>query len=157
MPSALLGRNGHHQGAAAPFIRHQVHLAQLSLDKVGVGIRPVDFVQCHDNRHTGCLGVSNGLAGLWHHAVIRRHHQHHHIRALGAARPHGRKSRVTGCVQEGNQAALVFDLVRANMLRNAARLAARHVRVADGVQQGGLAMIDMSQNGHHRRAVDQVV
>jgi hypothetical protein len=37
------------------------------------------------------------------------------------------------------------------MLGDAARLACGHVRLADGVQQAGLPVVHVTQNGHHRR------
>jgi hypothetical protein len=42
------------------------------------------------------------------------------------------------------------------MLGNAAGFGGSYICLADGVQQGGLAMINVTENGHDRRARDQI-
>ncbi len=96
--------------------------------------------------------MRDGFLGLRHHAVVRGHHQHHHVRTLRAAGAHGRERRVAGRIQEGDQASLLLHLVGADVLGDAARLARGHLRLADGVQQGGFAVIHMAEDGHHRGA-----
>ena len=44
-----------------------------------------------------------------------------------------------------------LDVVRADVLRDAAGLARRHLGAADVVEQRGLAVIDVSHHGHDRR------
>ena len=46
----------------------------------------------------------------------------------------------------------VLDLVGADMLGDAAGLAGDHVGMADGVEQRGLAVVDVAHDGDHRRA-----
>ena len=48
-------------------------------------------------------------------------------------------------------AALGLDVVRADVLRDAARFAAGHVGLADGVEQRGLAVVDVTHDGDDRR------
>ena len=49
-------------------------------------------------------------------------------------------------------APLLLDLVGADMLGDAAGFARGHIRLADGIQQGGLAVVDVTEDGDHRRA-----
>ena len=59
---------------------------------------------------------------------------------------------MAGRVDEGDLGARRRrDLVGADVLGDAARLAAGHVGGADGVEQRRLAVIDMAHDGHHRR------
>ena len=49
----------------------------------------------------------------------------------------------------------VVDLVGADVLGDAAGLARGHLGLADGVQQRGLAVVDVAHDRDHRRAVGQ--
>ena len=51
----------------------------------------------------------------------------------------------------------MLHVIRADVLRDAAGLAARHVGFANGVEQRGLAVIDVAHDGHHRGALQQVL
>ena len=62
---------------------------------------------------------------------------------------------MTGGVDEGDRALLAVDLggdlVGADGLGDAAGLPGHHIGLADGVQQLGLAVVDVTHHGHHRR------
>ena len=47
----LLRRHLDRDRLAAPVLRHQVELGQLALDALGIGVRLVDLVDRHDDRH----------------------------------------------------------------------------------------------------------
>ena len=49
------------------------------------------------------------------------------------------------------------DLVGADVLRDPAGLAGRHLGLADRVQQRGLAVVDVAHDRHHRRALDEIL
>jgi len=53
-------------------------------------------------------------------------------------------------VDEGDRLAVVDDLVGADVLCDAAGLAGDDIGVADGVEQRGLAVVDMAHDGHDR-------
>ncbi len=90
--------------------------------------------------------------GLRHHAVVGRHHEDGDVGRLRAAGTHGREGRVAGGVDEGDLAGRsVSHLVGADVLRDAAGFARNHVGVADGVEQRGLAVVDVAHDGHDRR------
>ena len=122
------------------------------LDFFGISARLVNFINCHNDRHTGHLGVIDGFNRLIHHPVIRCHHQNHNIRNLGTARPHGGKGFVAGCVQENNVAAIDMDMIGAYGLRNPACFAVNNIGLADRVQQRCFPMINMTHDGDNRRA-----
>ena len=138
--------------AAERFDLHLV-LQQLGAHALGLGIGLVDLVDRDDHRHLGGLGVLDRLDRLRHHAVVGGDHQHDKIRHLGAARAHRGEGGVAGRIDEGDLAALGRGhLIGADVLRDAAGFAAHHIGVPDGVEQRGLAVVDVAHDGHDRRA-----
>jgi hypothetical protein len=107
----------------------------------------VDLVDGDHYRHLRRLGVRHRLLGLRHHAVIGGHHQDHEICRLGTARAHLRERSVARRIEEGDRAARRLHGIRADVLRDAARLALRHLALADVVEQARLAVVDVA---HHR-------
>ena len=106
----------------------------------------------HDDRHAGRLGVADRLFGLRHDAVVGRHDQHGDIGHVGAAGPHFGEGLVARRIDEGDLAAVLLDLIGADVLRDAAAFAADHVDADDPVQQRRLAVIDVAEERDHRRA-----
>ena len=101
------------------------------------------------------------LQRLRHYAVVGRHHDHHDVGDLGAARAHPRKGFVTWRIQENDLSPERrrirlgdLHLVGADVLRDPARFAARHVRFADRIQQRRLSVIDVPHYRYHRRPRD---
>ncbi len=93
----------------------------------------------------------DGFHRLRHDTVIGRDDEHDDVRHLGAAGTHGGERLVARRVDEGHQAAARHrHLVGADVLRDAAGLAGRHVGGADGVEQRGLAVVDVAHDGDHR-------
>src|SRR5205807_5709856 len=58
---------------------------------------------------------------------------------------------VTGGVDEGDQAAVLADLVGTDLLGDATGLTGGDPGLSDGVEQRGLAMVDVAEHGDHRR------
>ena len=159
----LLGGNIDKDGVATPIFRQQAAVGKLLLDAVGLRIRLIDFVDGDDERNLGGLGVVNGLQGLRHDSVIGGNDQHHDVGDLGAAGAHAGEGFVTRRVEEDDLAAKggrvrVGDLhlVGADVLGDAAGFAFGYVGGADGVEQAGLAVIDVAHDGDHRRTGDGV-
>ncbi len=94
------------------------------------------------------------LHGLRHDAVVRGHHQHGQVGDLGTTGTHGGERLVARGVDEGHRTfaalVLVHDLVRTDVLGDAAVLALDHVGLADGIEQTGLTVVDVAHDGHHR-------
>ncbi len=100
--------------------------------------------------------MADGLDRLLLDAVVGRDHQHHDVGDVGAARAHRGEGLMARRVDEGDAlAALQHDLVGADMLGDAAGLAAHHVGLAQRVEERGLAVIDMAHDGDDGRPRDQ--
>ena len=93
----------------------------------------------------------NGFNSLRHNAVIGCHYQNGDIGYLSAAGAHGGKSFMSGGIQKGDFLAVDFHLVSADMLSNTAGFGIHDIGLADGIQQSGLAVVDMAHNGDHGR------
>ncbi len=103
--------------------------------------------------HVGGLGVVDRFTRLRHDAVVGRDDQHDHVGDLGAARTHQRERFVTRRIEEDDAAAVAHvDVVRADVLRDAAGLALGNLRFANRVEQRRLAVIDVAHHGDHGRA-----
>ncbi len=152
-PVEVLSRLGRHVDElelAPPFGRNDPLIGELLADSLGVRLWLVDLVHRHDDRNLGRPGVVQRLDGLRHHAVVRRYHQDDDVGDLGSPGTHGGESLVTGCVDEGDLPAIVMDLVRPDVLGDAAELLRHDVGTPDGVQQQGLPVVDVPHDGDDR-------
>jgi hypothetical protein len=133
----------------------------LLLHALGQGVRLVDFVDRDNDGHVGGFGVIDGFQGLRHDAIVSGYHQHHDVRHLRSASTHAGESFVTRGIEEDDLAAEgrrvgIGDrnFVCADVLGDAASLAAGDVGGANGIEQAGLAVIDVAHDGDHRRTGD---
>ena len=58
-------------------------------------------------------------------------------------------------IEKRYAAAIDLDVIRADMLGDSAMLLRGYVRAANGVEQGGLAVVDVAHDRHYRRARQQ--
>ncbi len=129
-------------------------LQQFGAHALRLGVGLVDLVDRHDHRNLRRLGVIDGFDGLRHDAVIGRDHQDHDVGDLGAAGAHRGERGVAGGVDEGDLLAALGrgDLIRADMLGDAAGFARDDIGMAQRIEQRGLAVVDMAHHGDDRRA-----
>ena len=71
------------------------------------------------------LRVIDGFECLRHNAVVGRHYQHHNVGHFRAAGAHARKRLVSRRIDEDDFAAVLFDVIRADVLRDSAGFAVR--------------------------------
>ncbi|CAL2071472.1 hypothetical protein GPN2_22113 [Streptomyces murinus] len=156
----LLGGDVDEHGVAAVLLGHQAVLGQLTAHLGRVGALDVDLVDRDHDRHLGRLGVVQRLDRLRHDAVVGRDDQDRDVRRPGTTGTHGGERLVTRGVDEGDRAVLAVDvgrdLVGTDVLGDAAGLARDDVRLADGVEESGLTVVDVTHDGHDRRTDDQV-
>src|SRR5215207_3961024 len=152
-----LGRDVHEHRLAAPLLGLQAELGHLGAHAVGLRALLVDLVDRDEDRHLGRLRVVDRLARLRLHAVVGGDDDHRDVGHLGAARAHGGERLVAGRVEERDLLVAVVDLIGADVLGDAARLAGRDLGLADRVEQRRLAVVDVSHDRDDRRTRDELV
>ena len=137
---------------AAPVLRVEALLRELALDAVDVRVGQVDLVDGDDDRHAGGARVGDRLLRLRHDAVVGRDDEDGDVGHLRAAGAHRGERLVARRVEERDLPAVDVDLVRADVLRDAAGLGGDDARVADRVEERRLAVVDVAHDRHDRRA-----
>ena len=100
----------------------------------------------------------DGFARLGHDAIIRRNHHDNYVGHLGSPCPHGRKSFVARCIQEGNLLARFgFDAIGADVLGDTTCLAAGNISRTNIVQQGCFTVVDVAHDGHDGGSLHQIL
>ena len=137
---------------AAVVARHDPLLGELLMHAIDIGVVLVDLVDGDDDRHLGDPRVLDRLNGLRHDAIIRGDHEHDLVSDLGATSAHCGECFVARRVDEHHGMPVRrVDSVSADALRDAAGLAGRHARLADGVENRGLAVVDVAHHGDDGR------
>ena len=141
-----------HDRLAAPLLRHELLLGELLAHAGRVGVLAVGLRHRDDDRHIGRTCVRDRFHRLRHHTVVGRDHEDRDVGDLRAARTHRGERFVARRVDERDATIAAIDLVRADRLRDATGFARDDVRVTDGVEQRGLAVVDVTHDGDDRRA-----
>ena len=151
-PRRVLAETGT-SGTSPPYSSTTIPASVSSvLTRSGVGVGLVDLVERDDDRHLGGLGVADRLERLGHDAVVGRDDDDRDVGHPGAAGAHRRERLVARRVEEDDALAVVGDLARADVLGDPAALAGRDLGRPDRVEQAGLAVVDVTHDGHDRRA-----
>ncbi len=125
--------------------------AKLLLDAVGLCVRFVHLVDGDDDRNVRRLDVRDRFLRLRHDAVVGRDDQDRDVGDFRTARAHRGERFVTGRIDERDLAIVSLDGVRADLLRDAAGLAARDVGLTDLIEQRRLAVVDVAEHRDDRR------
>ena len=166
---ARLRRDGGVQHVATKLLEDHLVLEELELHLGHVRLGLVALGEGDNDRHVGRLGRAYRRDRLLHDALVRRDHEDDDVGHVRAARSHLREGRVPRRVEEGHGAAgLVLRAntlweghrVRADVLRDAARLTGRHAARRKGtrpvgVEERRLAVIDVAHDRHYRRSALQ--
>ena len=99
----------------------------------------------------------DGFDGLGHDAVVGSNHQNGNVSGLCATGTHGSKGGVAGGIQESDHIAVHIHGVSTDVLGNAASLAGGDGGLTDGVQSGGLTMVNVTHDNHNGSASDQLI
>ena len=127
-------------------------LDELGAHAIRVGIGLVDLVDRDDDRHVrracACWIASTVCGMTPSSAATTSTTMSVTLRAAGA---HRGERRVARRIEERDHALRRFHVVRADVLRDAARLARRDLGAADVVEQRGLAVVDVAHDRDDRR------
>ena len=121
----VAGGNRDHDGVAAPVLGEQSAIGKLLLDAVRLSVGLVDLVDGNDDRNLGGAGVIDGFERLRHDAIVGRDNEDHDIGDLGAAGAHAGERFVAGSIDEDDLLAVLFDVISADVLGDAAGFLAR--------------------------------
>ena len=117
--------------------------------RIGFGL--VTFGDRDDHRHARCLGMVDRFDRLRLDAVIGGHDQHDDVGDVRAALAHVDKGFVARRVEERDLCPVLHrHLIGADMLGDPARFTAHDIGPAQGIEQRGLAMIDMAHDRDDR-------
>ncbi|SKY18313.1 Uncharacterised protein [Mycobacteroides abscessus subsp. abscessus] len=158
---ALLGRDVDEHRVAAVLLGDQPVFGELAADLRRIGAFLVDLVDRDHDRHICCLRVVHGLHRLRHDAVVGGDHEDRDVGRLGTTGTHGGERLVTRGVDERDQSIVAVEvrihLVGTDVLGDATGLALTHVLLTDGVEQAGLAVVDVTHDGDHRRTLFEIL
>ena len=130
-------------------------MGEVLLDHIGVRRGLIHFVDGDDDRHAGSLGMVDGFHGLRHDTVVGGNDQNGDIGRLRAAGAHCREGFMPRGIKEGDFLAGNGNAVCADRLSETARFACGDGGMADGVEQGGFAVVDMAHNAYDRVTRDK--
>ena len=156
-----LGRDVDEHRVAAVLFGHETIFGELTADLGRIGVGLVDLVDRDDDRHAGGLGVVQRLNSLRHDAVIGRDHEDRDVGRLRTTGAHGGERLVAGCIDQGDAAFGAVDvgrdLVGADRLGDTAGFLLHDVRLAKGIEEFGLAVVDVTHDGDDRRTCHQIL
>ena len=156
-PGALFCRNVGEQAITPPRFRDDTIIGQLAHNTLGISLRLVNFVDSHQDRDSSRPGVVNSLFGLGFDPIVRSDNQDNDIGHPGSPGTHGSERLVTWCVEKYQAALAVMNKVGTNVLGNTSSLTGYNIRHPHSVQEGGLAMVNVSHNSDNRRTRQQVL
>ncbi len=150
---ALRCGDGTNNRFAAPIFRREPLFLELFLHPIDICSRKIDLVERdHDLYMRSGLGVIDGFNRLRHEAVVGCDDEHDNVGHIGSPRAHGGEGGVARCVDESNFRSIVIDAIGPDMLRDPASLPRCHTRLANGVHERRLAVIDMPHERDDGRA-----
>ena len=137
---------------AAPLLGHELLLDELLADPLRVGVARSTLVIAT------MIGTSAALAWLMASTVCGMTPSSAATTSTAMSVACAPRARIAvnaswpGRVDERDRPVVLHDLVRADVLGDAAGLAGDDVRLADAVEQRGLAVVDVAHHGDDRRA-----
>src|SRR4029077_4570923 len=134
-----------------PLFRHQAAVGELTLDAFRLGFGFIDLIDGDNDGHAGGAGMGNGFECLRHYTVVGCHNQDDEIGHFGPASAHARERFVAGSIDENDSAAIHGNDGRTDMLGNSAGFTGGDIGLANGIEETGLAMVDVAHDGDYGR------
>ena len=137
---------------AAPFFGDEFIFRECLAHAFGVGAWLVDFVDGDDDGDAGSFGVVDCFDGLRHHAVVCSDDEDDEVSDFRAASAERCERFMARGVEEDDPAGRRVDRRCADMLSDAAGFACRYAGIAQRIEEGGLAVVDVAHHGDDWRA-----
>ncbi len=151
----LLGRDMGEDGVTAPVFGNEALFGQFSFDVVRIGSFLINFVDCDHDRNAGSLGVADA-SRVWSMTPSSAATTRMTMSVTCAPRIRMVVTLRGRSIEEHDFAAIRVDVVRTDVLRDAACFAVCHMGETDGVEQGGFTVVNMTHDSDHRWAAFEV-
>ena len=154
---ALLGRDFLALELSAPILDENIHLGELLANLLRLCSRFVYLVDGEYHWYSGGLGMVDCLDCLRHHGIVSRNDDDCKVCQLCSTGTHGGEGLVSRCIEEGNLPAVAEDhIVGSDVLCDTSGLSCDYIGLADVVEQGSLAMVNVSHHGDNRRPCHEI-
>ncbi len=138
--------NRNHRDRSSPVLGLDAVTREFAFHFLHVGVGPVDLVDRDKHRHLGILHVVDGFDGRRLHAFFGRDDENCNVGKLSAAGTHCCERLVTRGINERDRLTLMNDLVCTDVLRDASGFARYDVGTADGIEDRGFAVVDVTHD-----------
>ena len=98
----------------------------------------------------------DSLDRLGHNSVVRGYNEDSDIGYLSSARAHCGERLVSGGIEEGDRSIVDGNSVRTDVLGDSACLARGNVSVADGVEDRGFTVVNVSHNNNYGSSAHEI-
>ena len=150
----MLGINIDKHCVATVFLRHQTIFGHLATYAIRIGGFLIDLRNSNDNRNIRSLRVVNSFHRLRHNTVIGSDHNNSQVCRFSTTCTHSGKCFVTWGINKSDNASASIHrqtyLVSTDMLGNSTRFVLTYISTTNGIQQTGLAVVNMAHDGDNR-------
>ena len=126
---------------------------QLLHHASGIGVVTIDLVDRNNDRDIGSFCVIDGFDGLRHDPIVGGNHKDDDVGCIGTTGTHSGKRLMAGGIEERDRSIVLDDLIRTDVLGDAAGFARNNVCMTDLIKEFGLAVIDVTHDSDHRRTM----
>ena len=147
-----MSRNVNAKHVTAEIFGHNFMAEKLVTDTLWVSFRLVTFIDSNDHRTVCGTSVVDRFDGLLHDAIISGNNKDDDVRDFRTAHPHFGESFVARRVNKSDDiAGFAFDLIRPDMLGDAARFASSNISRTNSVKNRGFTVVNVTHDSNNRR------
>ena len=150
---SCLGRYRNKDGAAAPVLWNQLVLGQFLFYAVNVRAWLINLINGNHDLYASSLCMVDGLYRLRHYAIVRGNYKNRDIRGACATHTHSRERLMSRRIQKRDLFSVYFYYICSNVLRNSAGFPVDYIGMADRIQKGGLAVVNVAHDADYRRTL----